>query len=422
LDAKRTFLQRGWYFDFQSGVLFFGVLGVVFTQKLARVNCYNKIHNGEDGDGSINELLHDHHITALVSNEICYVMGCKDSLIQVFDVKTNKRLFVLKGHGKPVTSLSFLKISSDGDDNDSGSGNDYYVVSGSWDGTAKIWNLNNGECCATLDGHENTVSVQGLPPPSTGGSGKARFATGSAAIATGNSISEYKIQIYEVTSSPSSLSVTLTSTIANDHQGPIRSLSFDQKLQLLLSCSNDGSVKLRETQSGSCVQILSFPMEYRDDDFGIHFQQQSQQPPMLLDVCTNHNDSIVACGEDGNVIIWSISTNEVDGTNNIKTQIIPHPNYVWKVLTLPNNDIVTACHDGMIRIFTKDSECQADQSEIQIFYDQVKESNQKKSSGPSNDEIAKLPKWEMNHTTSGKGEGSVQVFNKDGRAMAAHNV
>ena len=299
--------------------------------------------------------------------------GCKDSLIRVFALQTNQRLFVLKGHEKPVTSLSFLTFS---DDDTNSSNTSSFLISGSWDGTAKIWNLMNGVCCATLDAHENTVSVQALPPPPPSSSSsendvKARFATGSAGIAVGNTISEHKIRIYEASlpkssSSSSQMSVTLQSTVANDHHGPIRSLSFDQRLQLIISCSNDGSVKLRDVQTGTCIQTLSFPMNYQDDELGINFQVVQQQPPMLLDVCTNHSDSIVACGEDGTVIIWS--NDETNEETTQQTQIIPHPNCVWKVLTLPNHDIVTACHDGMIRIFTRNNDRVANDDIIQSVF------------------------------------------------------
>ena len=410
------------------------------------------------------QLQHDHHITALITNDRYIITGCKDSCIRVFDIQTNQRLFILSGksssgHEKPVTSLSFLNFN---DEKEEGT----FFVSGSWDGTAKIWYLNENsnssthihscDCCATLDGHENTVSVQGLPPPAPSSSSSssiaagtntntmvARLATGSAGIATGNSISDYKIRMYQIScnnstsssspSSPPSLTVSLKSTISNDHHGPIRSLSFDQKLQLLLSCSNDGSVKIRD-DTGACVQTLDFNLlftattnEEKSDDKGndtfiqeMKLQLQNSQPPMLLDVATNHNDSIVACGEDGTVIIWSTTAASTSTmTTDIQTQIIPHPNCVWKVLTLPNGDIITACNDGFIRIFTKDKARFASQELTTSFWDTVKEAKQKKSNGPSQEEINKLPKWEMNFNTVGKSEGAVQVFNKSGKAIAA---
>ena len=106
-----------------------------------------QIHSsGIDNDGSSQSSqlpMHDHHITALLTNAKFTITACKDSIIRVFDCKSNESLFVLKGHEKNVTSLSFLHFS-DGSTSDANEDMCSFLVSGSWDGTAKIWNLNNG--------------------------------------------------------------------------------------------------------------------------------------------------------------------------------------------------------------------------------------------------------------------------------------
>lgn len=45
-------------------------------------------------------------------------------------------------------------------------------MSGSWDGTAKVWDVAGGVCAMTLGGHENGVCVLGLPGGKVGVSGK----------------------------------------------------------------------------------------------------------------------------------------------------------------------------------------------------------------------------------------------------------
>jgi len=37
------------------------------------------------------------------------------------------------------------------------------IVSGSWDGTARIWDTNTGKCTSVLEGHQHAVSVLSLP-------------------------------------------------------------------------------------------------------------------------------------------------------------------------------------------------------------------------------------------------------------------
>ena len=71
-----------------------------------------------------------------------------DSRIRVFDSVGNP-LMELNGHQKGVISFSW---TSDG-----------RLISGSWDGTARVWDLNSGQCVLTLGPHENGVHVLGLP-------------------------------------------------------------------------------------------------------------------------------------------------------------------------------------------------------------------------------------------------------------------
>jgi|AntRauTorckE5430_2_1112549.scaffolds.fasta_scaffold01742_4 phospholipase A-2-activating protein len=335
---------------------------------------------------------HSHHITASVvlpQSIGGYATGCKDQLIRIFD-SNDLLIGTLKGHTNAVTSLSMLAFPQQ---------DTFLLISGSWDGSAKLWDVRTHECMATLPGHENTVSVQGLPP--TGET--ARLATGSAGIAQNSVISEHKIRLWEVVlQSDKSVKVKLQQTVSQDHQGPIRDLAYDPTSQMLLSCSNDGSVKVRDAMMGEAVTTLSCP-------------GQQSQPPMLLSVDATRGGKIVAASEDGNLIIWNVAASAEEAI-----QVIAHPNCVWKVLVVEaNGDLVTACHDGMIRVFTMDEARIASDAERVAFEDDVMKARSKKSAGPSKAEIAALPKWEMNSVHLGKSEGQVQVFNKNGTAIAA---
>lgn len=353
---------------------------------------------------------HSHHITALTSialgsndDSSFYATGCKDNLIRIFDSETHAQVQTLRGHENAVTALSTLYIPLD-----NGSFKTI-LVSGSWDGSAKLWDvscLSSGDvniaCISTLDGHENTVSVQGLPPIDQTG----RLATGSAGIAQNNVISQHKIRIWEITFLNDSVKVDLKHTIAQDHAGPIRDLAYDPTSQMLLSCSNDGTVKVRDAMNGQTVTTLMCPASLLNN----------AQPPMLLSVDSTGDGKVIAGSEDGNLIIW-----DVHGSGDDAVQVIPHPNCVWKVLSAvdESNDVLTGCHDGTVRVFSTSDAKVASDAEQSAFQNSVMEARAKTSTGPSAEEIASLPKWEMNAGHIGKSEGQVQVFNKNGKAIAA---
>lgn len=327
------------------------------------------------------EYQHNHSVTALLSipGTGLYATGCKDAIIRLFDVKTHQLQGTLEGHEKPVTSLA---VATTGDQQ--------YLLSGSWDGTAKVWDVTRRAMMATLRDHENSVCVAGLE---TVESGTLRVATGSAGIARSSQISGHTVRIWTIHVGTGQ--VTCTHQVSNDHEGPIRDIAVVHST--LATCSNDGTVRLRSTDTGASTSTLIF--------------LQQQHPPMLLSVIPLEGTDLAASAEDGHVVVWNLEGGD--------PHIILHPACVWKVLALPNGDLATCCDDGVLRIFTKATDRMAPVAEREQFAQKVHEAHQKKSSGPTPEEIAKLPLWEHNTSRPGTSEGQVHIFNKGGIAIAA---
>ena len=80
--------------------------------------------------------------------EGCIITGCQDSSIRIFDSIGNL-LNILQGHEKGVISFSWTS--------------ELKLISGSWDGSARIWDLTTGSMLQMLGPHENGVHVLGLP-------------------------------------------------------------------------------------------------------------------------------------------------------------------------------------------------------------------------------------------------------------------
>ncbi|KAL7552986.1 hypothetical protein ACHAWF_016226 [Thalassiosira exigua] len=355
------------------------------------------------GDGT----RHPHQIAALLSSSAfpavpaAYATGCKDGNVRIFDGSNHALKSTLGGHGNAATSLSWIPGAAADDAP--------WLVSGSWDGTAKVWTSGgvggaSWGCACTLGGHENTVSVAGLPPLS---SGVRRVATVSAGVAEGNAIRGHTVRIWHLTSSSdgSMIASEMKESVANDHSGPMRDVVYDAETDAIYTCSNDGTVKVRSSIDGSCTATLACPGDR----------------PMLLSLCvvgSGGSQSVVAGAEDGTVIVWDVSSNG----GGREPQVISHPGCVWRVSPMPlssSPDFVTACNDGHLRIFTRHAPRVAPDSVLASFSQAVAEATASRSSGPTPDEIAKLPKWEMNALTRGRSEGQVQVFNKGGKAIAA---
>lgn len=227
-------------------------------------------------------LFHDHWVTSVTSlpsglsehyPEGCLITGCMDGVIRIFDTVGNP-LQELRGHGKGVISLSWTADHR-------------HLLSGSWDCTARAWDMtqNPPVLAYTLQPHENGVHVLGLRNGSV--------ATTSTGEAVNDKPANFRLRCWDV---PSGNTASPIETV-NDHEGPIRSIFslHHRDLDLFATTSNDGSVKVRAGTGKDVVSTLYHP------------SQDDGSPPLLLDGTGLHTASglgVVSCGEDGSVMVW----------------------------------------------------------------------------------------------------------------------
>ncbi|KAL5204968.1 hypothetical protein ABZP36_009839 [Zizania latifolia] len=67
--------------------------------------------------------------------------------VQVWNIRSSRHEFTLSGYGSIVTSFDYFTR-----------GNQLYMITGSWDNTAKIWDCQRRTCVQTLEGHMDCVS------------------------------------------------------------------------------------------------------------------------------------------------------------------------------------------------------------------------------------------------------------------------
>lgn len=92
------------------------------------------------------ELKHGYKIFGGFAMDLCFmeentefVVGCQDGKIYVCSTNDNNAAtLIFEGHKKPVNCVRYRN---------------YKIFSGSWDGTAQIWDLETGDVQSTLGGH-----------------------------------------------------------------------------------------------------------------------------------------------------------------------------------------------------------------------------------------------------------------------------
>lgn len=280
------------------------------------------------------------------------VSGGKD---QIIDVRQPSKGLdddadaLLIGHGNNVCALD---VSQDG----------RYIVSGSWDMEARLWEVGKWGQSTVLQGH--TASVWAV------------LAYDSNTIITG--CADKQIRIYKT-----------SGTQVRSIQAPevVRTLCRLPKNHpsgaAFASAGNDAIVRLWKLNGQQVVEL------HGHENF-------------IYSLAALPNGGLVSAGEDRTVRVWD---------KNECIQTITHPAIsVWTVAVCPENgDIVTGASDKLIRIFTRDSERYASAAEIEQLNDDVKGSSiPQQTVGDINKE--KLPGPEFLTQRSGTKEGQVQMI------------
>lgn len=182
-----------------------------------------------------------------------------DRTLKVWNVDNGQCIRSLEGHSDRVICVSIIDESK--------------VVSGSWDGSLKVWNIDNGECVQTIRAHSHYIECLTVVNKSKILSGSWdktlkvwNIHTGQCIqILQGHSGDIYCVQLIDSTKVVSgSLDRTLklwnveTGECINTlrgHSGAIYCLSMIDKSKIV-SGSYDNTLKVWNVESGECIRSL----------------------------------------------------------------------------------------------------------------------------------------------------------------------
>ncbi|KAI9844062.1 MAG: hypothetical protein M1838_002334 [Thelocarpon superellum] len=249
-----------------------------------------------------------------------------------------------------------------------------WIVSGSWDGDARVWKVGTWQCETILEGHQGSVW--------------AVLAIDEKTIVTG--CVDKGIRIF-------GSSGKLLTTILQAHEDVLRALcripAGHPSGAAFASASNDGLIRLW-TMGGSPVGELRGHESF------------------IYSLASLPTGELVSSGEDRTVRVWR-------GERCIQT--ITHPAIsVWSVAAcMANGDIVSGASDKVVRVFSRHPQRQATAATLAAFEESIKSSSiPQQQVGEVNKE--KLPGPEFLQQKSGTKEGQVVMIREPNGAVTAH--
>ena len=184
------------------------------------------------------------------------VSGSWDKTIKLWNVETGKEIRTLKGHDELVRSVNF---SPDGKT----------LVSGSLDKTIKLWNVETGEEIRTLKGHDS-------------GFNSVNFSPDGKTLVSGSNDSTIKLWNVETGKEIRTL---------KGHDSYLSSVNFSPDGKTLVSGSGDKTIKLWNVETGEEIRTLKGHDSYLSS---VNFSPDGK--------------TLVSGSDDNTIKLWNLGT------------------------------------------------------------------------------------------------------------------
>lgn len=278
-----------------------------------------------------------------------FYSGSKDRTAVHVDIEGNP-VVQFVGHEGPVCSL--VERQSE-------------LITGAWDGKAKVWDVATGALKLTLDAGAHAVAVALLP---------------SGDIVTGSQ--DRSIRVFR--------GAECIHRVNEAHGDIIRAISSCQNH--MISASNDQTIKMWSFDGGEMLQLTG----HTSFVYGVAHSADSQ--------------TIISSSDDCTLKVWSVADVQCK-------QSIIHAGTVWQAVFLPSSDVVTCCADMIVRVWTKDPARMASEAERQTQQEVAEQAalraaQKGSSSVPDAIDISQMA------ATIGKKNGEIKCF-KDGGTVFA---
>jgi small GTP-binding protein len=222
------------------------------------------------------------------------VSGSEDNTVRVWDLDAGECIATLEGHTAGVLGVA---ITADG----------RRAVSGSEDETVRVWDVEAGECIATLEGHFDTVWTVAITADGR------RVVLGSE---------DETVQVWDVEASECIATFEA-------HADPLQGVAITADGRRVVSCSDDETVRVWDVEVGECIATL-----------------KGHTQGVLGVAITPDGWRAVSGSRDMTVRVWDVEANKCLATLEGHTRVI------WAVaITADGRRVVSGSEDKTVRVW-----------------------------------------------------------------------
>ncbi|MGC1246708.1 MAG: WD40 repeat domain-containing protein, partial [Spirulinaceae cyanobacterium] len=275
--------------------------------------------------------------------------GSDDQTIKIWDIKTGECLQTLCGHNKRIHSLCF-------------SPNNQILASSSDDQTVRIWDIKTGECLQPFFGDSSwlgavTLAVQPYPL------GEYHPGDRPEACFVAATSDDQIIQLWDINQGRCFRTL-------QGHEDNLSAFAFNPDSQILASSSDDGKVKLWDIPSRTCRRTLNigenvYSLTFSPDQPILAIGSEDQtvqlwdlnlgkclrtlrgQRNKIISFALNPDQQILATGsEDKTVQLWDLNT------GSCAKILAGHLDWVCSLAFSPNQQVLaTGSYDHTIKLW-----------------------------------------------------------------------
>lgn len=215
---------------------------------------YKVESNWRHGRYRLKEFKDTNSVLSLQFDEQHLMTGTYDGNVKVWDVETGEIIRVLDGHVRAVSCLKF---------------DDSKLVTGSWDSSVRIWNYRTGECVCTFRGHEAKVLCLDCD---------------GNLIASGAADNNIKIWNFD----------TQSCFTLRGHREWVNCVKLHTASKTLYSASEDVTVRMWDLNTKQCIKVFGGP----DYQLGGHIAQIQCVIPLTLDHLEGQDENCAEASEE----------------------------------------------------------------------------------------------------------------------------